>query len=276
MQDAACTYILGPVNFSFQPGVNANSPINFSYTMCDINADDNEPFDFALNIGPLITTQPGAVFTVYQTFAEAYNNSGTTIGTIKEGQYTVYIRVQIPGGCFAVVTVNLNIIFTKILVNNKNEYICFNGTDDITVNLQTLSATMLVAPPTVPITEFYDNYLAALDGVSPISPTQTITENGNFVSKTFYVRFEQSETCYTIRTINVHLVHPVIVDSDFSVCDFNNDNTEVVSLAQFSGAIIGNQNATTSFYLTQADAQNGINPITSVNVVGTRQVFCEN
>lgn len=273
LQDAACTYILGPVNFTFQPGVNANSPINFSYTICDINADNNEPFDFALNIGPLITTQPGVTFTVYQTFAEAYNNSGTVVGTIKEGQYTVYIRVQIPGGCFAVVTVNLNIIFTKILVNDKNEYICFNGTDDITVNLQTLSANMLVAPSTVPVTEFYDNYSAALDGINPISSTQTITENGNFVSKTFYVRFEQSDTCYTIKAINVHLVHPVIVDSNFSVCDFNNDNTEVVPLAQFSGAIIGNQNATTTFYLTQADAQNGTNPITSVNVVGTRQIF---
>ncbi|WP_102979918.1 T9SS type B sorting domain-containing protein [Chryseobacterium scophthalmum] len=273
LQDAACTYILGPVNFTFQPGVNANSPINFSYTMCDINADNNEPFDFALNIGPLITTQPGVTFTVYQTFAEAYNNSGTVVGTIKEGQYTVYIRVQIPGGCFAVVTVNLNITFTKILVNDKNEYICFNGTEDITVNLQTLSANMLVAPSTVPVTEFYDNYSAALDGINPISPTQTITENGNFVSKTFYVRFEQSETCYTIRAINVHLVHPVIVDSNFSVCDFNNDNTEVVPLAQFSGAIIGNQNATTTFYLTQADAQSGTNPVTSVNVNGTRQLF---
>ncbi|REC53638.1 hypothetical protein DRF62_12655 [Chryseobacterium piscium] len=273
LQDAACTYILGPVNFTFQPGVNANSPINYSYTMCDINADNNEPFDFELNIGPLITTQPGVTFTVYQTFLEAYNNSGTVVGTIKEGQYTVYIRVQIPGGCFAVVTVNLNITFTKILVNDKNEYICFNGTDDITVNLQTLSANMLVAPSTVPVTEFYDDYSAALDGINPISSTQTITENGNFVSKTFYVRFEQSETCYTIKAINVHLVHPVIVDSNFSVCDFNNDNTEFISLAQFSGAIIGNQNATTTFYLTQAEAQSGTNPVTSVNVVGTRQLF---
>ncbi|MEG0761105.1 T9SS type B sorting domain-containing protein [Chryseobacterium sp.] len=273
IQDATCTYILGPVSFTFKMGVNANSPINFPYTMCDINADNNEPFDFALNIGPLITTQPGATFTAYQTFADAYNNSGTVVGTIKEGQYTVYIRVQIPGGCFAVVPVNLNITFTKILVNDKNEYICFNGTDDITVNLQTLSANMLIAPATVPVIKFYDNYSAALDGVSSISPTQTITENGNFVSKTFYVRFEESETCYTVKAINVHLVHPVIVDSNFTVCDFNNDNAEVVALAQFSAAIIGNQNATPIFYLTQADAQNGTNPITSVNVVGTRQVF---
>ncbi|KFE98059.1 hypothetical protein IX39_16820 [Chryseobacterium formosense] len=273
IQDGTCTYVLGPVTFTFQMGVNANSPVNFSYTMCDINADNQEIFDFTLNIGPLISTQSGATFTVYETFAEAYNDSGTTIQTIKEGIYTVFVRVEIPGGCFTVVPVNLNITFTKIIANVKNEYICFNGTDDITVNLNTLSANMLISPPTVPFTKFYANFDDATLDVNTISATQTITENGNLVTKTFYVRFEQSATCYTIRAINVNLVHPVIVTSNFTVCDFNNDNTETVSLAQFSSAIIGNQNAATTFYLTQSDAQNGTNPVTSTDVVGTKQLF---
>lgn len=273
LQDSDCTYVLGPVHFQFKPGVNINSPINFPYTICDINADNSEPFDYVLNIGPLITTQPGAVFTAYETYDQAVTATGTPLTTIRDGVYQVFIRVQIPNGCFAVVTVNMNVTFTKIEANEKNEYICFNGTDDISINLTALSAGMLVAPPTVPVVEFYDDYTAATAGVNPISPNQTITTDGSLVIKTYFVRFEQSDLCYTIRAINVNLVHPVIIKSNFPVCDPNQDGTENIQLSQYSAAIVGSQNATTAFYLTQADAQNGVNEINTLTVTGNQQIF---
>lgn len=273
LQEGTCTYILGPVHFQFKPGVNLNSPINFPYTICDINADNQEPFDFTLNIGPLISTQTGAVFTVYNTYDEAYNGNGNVVNTIKEGIYTLYIRVQVPNGCFAVATVNMNVTFTKILANEKNEYICFNGTDDISINLNTLSNGMLISPSTVPVTEFYNSSAAANLGTGSISPNQTITTDGNFVTQTYFVRFEISDECFTVRPITVNLVHPVIVQSTFAVCDFNNDNSENVQLAQYSSAIVGSQNASTIFYPTLADATNGTNPITNLTVTGTQQIF---
>lgn len=273
VQEGVCNYVLGPLSFTFKPGVNAISPLNFPYSMCDINADNREDFDFAMIVGPLITTQAGATFTVYETYDNAYSNSGSVVTTIRDGQYTVYVRVEIPGGCFTVVTLNLNIDFTQITANHKDEYICFDGSQDISVDLNALSANMLIDPLSVPVTEFYDLDDNANAGVGAISPQQTITENGNFVTRTFFVRFEQSEDCYTVRQIRVHLVHPVIVNSSFTICDLNNDNSENVNPAQFTGAIIGNQNATTTFYLSQADAQAGNNPVTNVNIQGTRQLF---
>lgn len=273
LQDGNCNYVLGPVHFQFRPGVNLNSPINFPFAICDINADNQEAFDFPLTIGPLITTQTGAVFEAYNTYEEAFNGNGPVLGTIKEGIYTIYIRVEIPNGCFAVATVNMNVTFNKITANQKNEYICFNGTDDININLNTLSGGMLVSPTTVPVTEFYASYADATFGTNPINPNQTITTNGNFVTQTYFVRFEISDDCYTIRAINVNLVHPVVVQSNFTICDFNNDNSENVQLSQYSSAIIGTQNATTLFYLTSADAASGNNPITNVTVNGTQQVF---
>jgi gliding motility-associated-like protein len=273
LQEGNCTYILGPIHFQFKPGVNMNSPINFTYSICDINADNQEPFDYPLTIGPLISTQTGAIFTAYNTYNEAYTGSGTVLNTIKEGIYTIYVRVEIPNGCFAVATVNMNITFNKIVANEKNEYICFNGTDDISINLNTLSAGMLISPATVPVTEFYATSAAANLGANPISPNQTITTNGNLVTQTFFVRFEISDDCYTVRPIRVNLVHPVIVQSNFEVCDFNNDNSENVQLSQYSSAIVGTQNASTIFYPTLADATNGTNPITNVTVTGNQQVF---
>ncbi|MBB4805812.1 gliding motility-associated-like protein [Chryseobacterium defluvii] len=273
LQDTNCTYVLGPVHFQFKPGADINSPIAFPYTICDINADNQEPFDFAVNVGPLVSSQSGATFTAYETYAAAFAGTSPGLGVIKGGQYQVFIRVQIPNGCFAVAQVNMDVMFTKIVVDEKHEYICFNGTDDVTVDLNTLSSGMLVSPTTVPVTEFYADFNSAMQGTATISSSQVITTNGNFVTKTFYVRFEQSDTCFTVKAINVHLVHPVAVQSNFTICDMDNDNTENVQLAQFSGAITGTQNATTVFYLTLADAQNGSNPITSVIVPGTKQIF---
>lgn len=273
LQEATCTYILGPVGFQFRPGVNINSPVNFTYTVCDINADNQEPFNYASVIGPLITSQTGSTFAAYETYDQAFAESGTILNTIKAGIYTIFIRVEIPNGCFAVATINMNVTFTKIVANDKKEYICFNGTDDITVNLNTLSVGMLVSPSTVPVTEFYATAANANAGTNPISPNQTITTDGNLVIRTYFVRFENSDDCYTVRPITVYLVHPVIVQSAFTICDFNNDNSENVQLSQFSSAIIGNQNATTVFYQTSADAVNGTNPITSVTLNGTQQIF---
>lgn len=273
LQEGNCNYILGPVHFQFRPGVNMNSPVNYTLSICDINADNTEHFDYPLMVGPLISTQPGVIFTAYETYNDAFTGTGTVLTSVKEGVYTIYIRVQIPNGCFAVATVNMNVTFTKIMVNEKTEYICFNGTDDISINLNTLSNGMLISPSAVPVTAFYSNYADASFGTNPISPNQVITTNGNFVSQTYWVRFENSADCYTIRAINVNLVHPVAVQSNFTICDFNNDNLENVQLSQFSSAIIGNQNATTTFYLNAADAASGNNPINTIALTGTQQIF---
>lgn len=273
LQDANCVYVLGPLNFAFRPGVNANPIGVYPYTMCDINDNDLEPFDFALNLGPLISTHPGASFSAYPSYAGALSGTGPLLGTIKDGLQTVFIRVVIPGGCFTVIPVTMNVTFTQIEANEKNEYICFNGTDDISFNLQTLSANMLIQPTTVPVTSFYLTYGEAELEANPIGPNQTITADGNLVTQTYYIRFEQSNECYTIRAINVHLVHPVIVSSNFSVCDFNNDNSENVSLTPFSSAIIGNQNASVLFYLNLSDAQSGNNPVTNAIISGNTQLF---
>lgn len=275
LQEGTCTYILGPVNFQFRPGVNMNSPLNFTYSICDINADNQEAFDYPLTVGPLITTQPGATFAAYNTYNEAFTGSGAVLNVIKEGIYTIYVRVQIPNGCFAVATVNMNVTFTRITANEKTEYICFNGTEDVSVNLGTLSAGMLILPATVPTTEYYANYNDATSGTNPISVNQTITADGNFVTQVYFVKFRIADDCYTIRPITVNLVHPVAVQSSFTVCDISNNNSENVVLSQFAAAIVGTQNAGVIFYLTAADAAAGTNPVTNITLTGTQQVFAK-
>jgi hypothetical protein len=68
---------------------------------------------------------------------------------------------------------------------------------------------MLISPATVPVVKFFADYADASFGINPISPNQVITTNGNFVTQIYYVRFELSETCYTIRPLTINLVHPL-------------------------------------------------------------------
>lgn len=119
LQEGNCTYILGPVNFQLSPGVNLNNPVNFTYTVCDINADNQEPFNYSTVIGPLITTQTGVVFEAYNTYNEAFTGTGTVLNIIKSGIYTIFIRVEIPNGCFAVATVNMNVTLLKLLLMKR-------------------------------------------------------------------------------------------------------------------------------------------------------------
>lgn len=271
-----CSFVLGPLNFKFKPGVNLNTPLNYTYSMCDINDDNTEPFDYAMMIGPLISTDPGAIFKAYQTEAAAIAGTSGPWNSIKEGKYPVYIRVEVPNGCFAIATVNMDVTFTRVKVQKKDVYICFNGTDDVPVDVVAQAAGMLIDPLGLPPV-FYESFPDATIEKNPIDPNTlqpfVITGNGNLVQKTWHVRFTQAKDCYTIRPITINLVHPEIVNSSVTVCDFDSPDTELVPLAQFRQQIVGTQNATVLFYETPADVAAG-NAITStiVNVSKTLYV----
>ena len=270
-----CSFVLGPLNFKFKPGVNLNTALNYTYSMCDINDDNTEPFDYAMMIGPLISTDQGAIFKAYQTEAAAMTGTSGPWNSIKEGKYPVYIRVEIPNGCFAIATVNMDVTFTRVKVQKKDVHICFNGTDDIPVDVVAQSAGMLIDPLGLPPV-FYKSFSDATVEKDPIDQSTllpfVITDNGNLVTKTWYVRFTQAVDCYTIKPININLVHPVIVNSSVTVCDFDNNDTELVPLAQFRQQIVGTQNATVLFYETQADVAAG-NAITSTTVNVSKTVY---
>ncbi len=270
-----CSFVLGPLNFKFKPGVNLNTPINYTYSMCDINDNNTEPFNYAMMVGPLISTDPGVIFKAYQTEEAAMAGTSGAWNSIKEGQYPVYIRVEIPNGCFAIATVNMDVTFTRVKVQEKKVYICFNGTDDVAVDVVAQSAGMLIDPLGLqPV--FYKSPSDATKEKDPVDPNTlqpfVITEDGNLVTKIWYVRFTQATDCYTIRPLSINLVHPVIINSSVTVCDVDNNNTELVPLAQFRQVIVGTQNATVLFYETQADVAAG-NAITSTTVNVSKTVY---
>ena len=270
---ATCSQTFGPITVHFKPAPIVNSPITYSYATCDYLGDLTEFFPLNGVLGPLVTSDPNAITNVYSTYQEAYSATGTPLITIRDGQYQVFVRVEIPGGCFSVATVNLDIKFTKIDAKDDTEFICFNGTDDVNVNLNDYAPSMLLQLPVGITTSYFLSLADAEADINPISNLQTITQNGNFISNVFYIKFSDATDCYAVKALTINLVHVFINQSQFEVCDFNNDGQENVILSSLSSRIAGTQNGTVSYFTNLTDAQNNTNAITQVQIQNTTKLF---
>ncbi len=270
---AQCSQVIGPVTVNFTPGPAVNSPLDLNLTICDVNDNNTEPYDFAANVSSLVTTATGVIISYYETYQQAYQGVGSQVTTVKEGVYSVYVRVEEPGGCFSVAEIRLNVDFNEVVATNEVAQLCFDGSEDVSVNLATLSSSMLQSPLTGVTTTFHANAADAEEGLDPISHMQVITDNGNSVTARYFVRFEESPACYTVRTITVVLTHPVAVKSNFTVCDFNNDNTETFNLNQYTSQIAGAQPATIRYFASVQEAQDNSNALTSFTLTGPTQLF---
>ncbi|WP_193811883.1 T9SS type B sorting domain-containing protein [Kaistella flava (ex Peng et al. 2021)] len=268
-----CSQIFGPITLNLTPSPVVNSPIDFQFTTCDFKRDFVEPFNFLEIIGPLITNDSEVIIRFYDTNQKAYSGVGSTLTTIKEGKYAIYSRVEIPGGCFSIAVINLDITFTKVESKNSEVYICFDGTEDITINIDHYAPAMLLDSPIGISTSYFLSEADAENDRNPITNLQTITGNGNLVTKSFFVKFKDSTGCYAVKALKVSLIHLIINQSNFDICDFHNDGKEDVILSTLNKKITGAQNATVSYFTSFSDAQSNSNPKSIYNVQNSARLF---
>lgn len=269
---ASCSMVFGPISVSFTSAPTVNTPINFTIATCDYNDDHLEPFDFSTNLDSLVTSETGVTISYYGSFQDANDGIGS-LSTIHDGQYSVFARIAYPGGCFSIAEIKLDVTFTNVPANAKTISFCFNGTDDIPVDLATLSKEMYDSTtPGITVT-FYNNQYDAQIPQNAIPSSQVVTGDGYQVNKTFYVRFERADHCFTVRPLTISLIHPVAMQTNFNVCDGGNDGMETVNLSQFSWEIAGAQTATISYFLSNSDATSGTNPQTNIILSGSQTYF---
>lgn len=272
-QTAACSQVFGPISVTFSASPVVNSPVTFKWSTCDFKYDMVEPFNYSDVLGPLVTTDPNVNLSFYLSYQAALSGTGSITGTIVEGTYPVFVRVAFPGGCFSIATVNMEITFTEVVAKSQSVHICFDGTEDISVNLSTYSPGMLLQSPIGIAVSYFDSEEDAENNVNPISNLQTVSVDGNLVKKSFYVRFTDSTGCYAVKEIQINLVHVVIAETQFVVCDFNNDGAENYVLSNFSTKIKGSLNAAVTYFATQTDAENNINPLSTYNIQSATKLF---
>lgn len=241
-----------------------NSPINYNNTVCDNNADNTEVFDFN-TLTPLITTDPTLMVRYYSSMAAA-EAGGAGISNIRGGQYTVYARVTNRSGCFSIGIVNMNITFLdKIEAIDIKKLYCFDGTEDFTVDLNTIYPEMLISPISeITKVTFYktENDATVPNEIESVPPIQILTDDGDHLTYVYFVRFENSDGCFTVKKITIELRNP-IAEKEHDICDFQNDGTENVTLSILNGAIAGSQPVTVSYFSDAASANADTGEITT-------------
>ncbi len=268
-----CNQVFGPVTINFTASPDITSPIQVKVSTCDFKRDNTEPYDFLAVVGPKITTNPDFTITFYPTRAQALSGSGPSLTTIREGKYEVYARVENSAGCYSIAVIEMDVFFTKVESIHYTASLCFDGTEDVAVDLSQYAPLMLKQSPVGITTGYFKSEADAEQNQNEISPQQLITENGNLVTKVFYIRFADATDCFAVKRLTVNLVHVVIAKDAFTACDLKNDGREEVTLADYSKAIAGNQNAVVSYFKTQDQANSNTGPISKAEVNGTLTLY---
>ncbi|MPS72349.1 MAG: T9SS type B sorting domain-containing protein [Chryseobacterium sp.] len=242
-----------------------NSPVSFTYTLCDNNADNTELFNWNTMVTPLITTDPTVNVRYYNTLSAA-EQGGAGISNIKGGRYTVYARVTNQSGCYTIGIINMNITFLeKIEATDIKKLYCFDGKEDFAVDLNTLYPEMLITPMSK-ITKV-SFYVTQADATIPnesasVPPNQILTKDGNLVVYTYFVRFENADGCFTVKKITIELRNPFTA-SNQNICDFKNDGVENVILSSLNSAVAAGQPVKVSYFPDSASANANTGAITT-------------
>lgn len=248
-----------------------NSPVSFSYTLCDNNADNTELFDWSALVTPLITTDPTVNVRYYNTLSAA-EQGGTGISNIKGGRYNVYARVTNQSGCYTIGIVNMNITFLeKIEATDVKKLYCFDGQEDFAVDLNTLYPEMLITPISkITKVSFYTTQVDATipNEAASVLANQLLTRDGNLVVYTFFVRFENSDGCFTVKKITIELRNPFTAASQ-NICDFKNDGLENVVLSSLNNTIAAGQPVKVSYFSDPASANANTGAITTYQLDGS-------
>ena len=270
-----CEQVVGPIEISFLSSPRDRAAQTIFFEACDVNFNHMEPFDWETEIPNYININNNETFTVHTSFASAEN--GTRAQTqISDAFETYYIRIENRNGCFNIIELPVEVEFYGVDAQDLTVPICFDGTEDITVNLNDYPSQMLIDPLTGVDIFLYGTNEDAQNHITEniIDPIQTLTGDGYLVGNPFFVRFQISDDCYTVRRVNILLVHPIPMQNPIDVCDIYNDNVENEnSLSIYDTYILGDQNGTVAYFETQTDAENNQNQITNYNFTDNHTLF---
>jgi gliding motility-associated-like protein len=180
------------------------------------------------------------------------------------GIATIWVRNEVPNGCTDIFPINFTYIQGVAATDDTQVSL---GHD---FNLEDSLPDMAADLTDIVVTYFDENGVQILD---PINYT-TINDREDIT-----VVFTNTVSgCISTAIIHLATVDFTgITDPDYLVCDSNNDVTELVTLNIYDPQlIVGLDDAqfmTVSYYITNADATNAVNPITDITITGPTTIF---
>ncbi|MGF1554700.1 T9SS type B sorting domain-containing protein [Paucihalobacter sp.] len=246
---------------------NISSPTDL--LVCDdANADGVTQIDLTQKDEEITNNQPILVVSYHNTQTDAETGSNAIampyVNTSMNEQ--VFVRVvNSATGCMSTTTLNISVLPNPV-VNSANLYIdaCDPDHDGFAnFNLNDITDEVLQGLTNVNVS-FYETFEDAFVGENRISNPSNY-ENTVIDEQELYIRVEDNDTsCATIVSFEIHtnLLLTGTLIRDFSRCDIDNDGVENFSFNNIANVIINDiPDVTVTFYLTQEDRDNRINPI---------------
>lgn len=199
--DLGCTST-GSITLAFKTPISMVSN-NVTIEECDENMDGIITVNLP-DYNSLITTDPAAIVTYYNTQADAYAQTGA-VTTVTAAPNTYYVRVDKPGtDCtnFGKITTTIKAPL-PLLTNMIAEEVCDDDLDGFkSVNLDDYSGPFTGSDPTIQMT-YYSSQADAYAHNNPLSSAQNISG-----INTYYVRFDKAGECPNYGTLKVTIKVP--------------------------------------------------------------------
>ncbi|TXK76151.1 T9SS type B sorting domain-containing protein, partial [Mesonia sp. K4-1] len=278
-------FVVDSLDLQVDQAPQANKPQDFIY--CD---DDNDGVgQFILtDLDDEINNDPSVTITYHQTQANADNNvlplSSPFTNTVNTTQ-TIYVRVESPGvDCYSTVTATLIVEDSPqpVLAADLDPLeACDDDNSGNAVFDLTQMEPAILANETTPsdfTVTYYQTQNDADNQTNPIGVPAAYTSNG--LNQTIYVVVEGLNGCLgeTSFELIVNPLPTVNPPSALELCDYNNpgDEQEAFNLNDATLEITGGDNSIdVTYYASQADADAGINPLSSpyTNTVNNETIY---
>ncbi len=237
-------YNIAIVNLIVQPMPTA---ANAELSACD-DGDGMIEFDL-LDADRLVTTDSNVVITYHESPLDATTGNNALASNLYEtASTTIYARVENEFGCFTVAEVNLTVNPLPV-INGSSLVLCDEGEGVATFSLPTTEGT---------------NSLTYFASLADAENNINILENPYpSTGGTIYVRSEDRNDCSAIAEVNLEVERlPIAANALLEACD-NGDGTADFTLSFADQQVDVNNENTVTYHETQADADAGINPLSS-------------
>ena len=242
---------------------------------CDADGDGLELFDLTVNNVTIQNGNTTAAVTYYNSQLNAQNETGaiTTFMATTTPQ-TLWARLENTVGCYGHDIISFTVqamplpVFNITPGTNINLALCDEDADsnNATAFNLTTHQDMFIGTQTGMEVTYYITASDAQNETSAIA--NPLAYANTAVLQTIYVRMENASGCFTTTSFTIEILNPLYPGQPVSIvlCDDNKNGFNLFDLTQNDAAIINSTaNGVVSYYATQADAQNGVNPITGLH-----------
>ena len=239
------------------------------YFICDNDQNNTEIFDLTSKYDEIVNTLSDITLTYYNLESDAIDGLFPILAPeayTSVGLETIWIRAENLEGCITISSFILISGDVPVIQPVLEFLVCDDDLlDGITeFNLDSQNATIAIGDPNLLVT-YHRTPLDAEDGSNILTSPHTNTVN----PETLYVRvIDNSTGCYIVFDMELKVITPVaVVPDDLLACDeVPNDGFAEFNLRDRDDQIIDNQlNTFVEYYLTDADAEAGVNAIDPAN-----------